>query len=101
MKENQHQSLASGAPSQSGDLGESATDREKAQAATASDRVEEASPQHTDANAQADGADVGNRSRADPSVERGMASTGAAAQADASARHATENVPERERTPNR
>ena len=96
MKENQQESLASGAPSRTGDLGESTSEREKAQAATKPDRVDEAAPQHADA-----GDDVGNPSRSDISVDRGMASTGAAAQADASARHAAENVPARERTPKR
>jgi hypothetical protein len=96
MKENQHQSLASGAPSQAGDLGESASEREKAQAATRPDRIDEAAPQHADANGG-----VGNASRSDPSVDRGMASPGAAAQADASARHAAENVPPLERKPKR
>jgi hypothetical protein len=94
MKANQHESLRSGAPSQSGDLGETATDREKADAAVASDRVDEAAPQHADA-----GGAVGNPARADRSIDRGMASPGAAAQAEASARHAAENLPERERKP--
>jgi len=96
MKENQHQSLASGAASQTGDLGESTSEQEKAQAATASDRVDEAAPQRADA-----GGDVGNPPGSDPSVDRGMASPGAAAQADASARHAAENLPARDRTPKR
>ena len=96
MKENQHESLRSGAPSQAADLVDTATEREKAQAATASDRVDEAAPQHADA-----GGDVGNPSRSDRSIDRGMASPGAAAQADASARHAAENVPSLERTPKR
>ena len=91
MKDTQHESLASGAPSQSGDLGDSATEREKASAAVASDRVDEAAPQPADAG------DAGNPN--DPSVDRGMASPGAAAQAEASARHATENLPERDRRP--
>jgi hypothetical protein len=96
MKNTQHQSIGSGAPSQSGDLGESASEREKAEAATRSDRVDEASPQHADA-----GGDVGNPSRGDRSVDRGMASPGAASQADASARHASENLPDLDRTPKR
>lgn len=96
MKETQHHSLGSGAPSQSGDLGATASEREKAEALTKPDRIDEAAPQHADA-----GGDVGNPSRSDRSVDRGMASTGAAAQADASARHAAENVPARERTPKR
>jgi hypothetical protein len=96
MKENQHRSLGSGAPSQTGDLGDTATEREKAEAATHSDRVDEAAPEHADA-----GGEVGNPSRSDRSVDRGMASPGAAAQADASARHAAENVPALDRTPKR
>jgi len=96
MKPKQQQSLASGAPSQSGDLGDTANDREKATAAVASDRVNEAAPQHADA-----GGEVGNSARADRSIDRGMASPGAAAQAEASARHAGENLPERERNPRR
>ena len=96
MKETQHQSLGSGAPSQSGDLGETATEREKANAAIASDRVDEAAPRPADA-----GGDVGNPTRADRSLDHGMASPGAAAQAEASARHAAENLPELDRTPKR
>ena len=96
MKENQHQSLRSGAPGQSGDLDETATEREKAEAAAASDRVDEAAPQHADA-----GGDAGNARRGDRSIDEGMAATGAASQADASARHAGENVPELDRTPKR
>jgi hypothetical protein len=97
MKETQHESLGSGAPSQSGDLDESATEREKANAAIASDRVEEAAPQHADA-----AGDVGdNARRGDRSIDRGMASPGAASQAEASARHAAENLPELDRTPKR
>jgi len=96
MKPKQQQSLASGAPSQSGDLGDTANDREKATAAIASDRVNEAAPQPADA-----GGEVGNPARADRSIDRGMASPGAAAQAEASARHAGENLPERERNPRR
>jgi hypothetical protein len=96
MKDNQHQSLATDAPSQTGDLGESASEREKAQAASKPDRVDEAAPEHAGA-----GGEVGNPSRSDRSVDRGMASTGAAAQADASARHAAENVPALDRTPRR
>jgi hypothetical protein len=34
MKETQHQSLGSGAPSQSGDLGQTTTEREEANAAS-------------------------------------------------------------------
>jgi hypothetical protein len=96
MKDKQHQSLGTGAPSQSGDLGETTNEREKANAATASDRVDEAAPQHADA-----GGDVGNPTRGDRSLDHGMASPGAAAQADASARHAGENLPELDRTPKR
>ena len=84
MNETQHQSLRSGAPSQSADLDDKATEAERADAAAASDRVDEAAPQHADA-----GGDVGNASRGDRSVDRGMASPGAASQAEASARHAT------------
>jgi len=93
MKDNQHQSLASGAPSQSGDPGDRATEGEKADAAVASDRVDEAAPQHADAG------DVGNPN--DISVDRGMASPGAAGQAEASARHAREKVPQQDRGPKR
>ena len=96
MKANQHESLRSGAPSQSADLDEQASDREKADDAIAPDRVDEASPQHADA-----GGGVGNPSRGDRSIDRGMASPGAASQAEASARHAAENVPELDRTPKR
>jgi hypothetical protein len=96
MKNTDHQSLGSGAPSQSGDLDENASEREKANAATAPDRVEEASPQHANA-----GGDVGNPPGVDRSIDRGMASPGAASQAEASARHASENVPELDRTPKR
>ena len=96
MKNDQHQSLGSGAPSQSGDLDETATERERADSATASDRVDEAAPQHADA-----GSDAGNPPGRDRSLDRGMASPGAASQADASARHAAENVPELDRTPKR
>jgi hypothetical protein len=96
MKTTQHESLRSGAPSQSGDLDENATEREKANAATASDRVDEAAPQHADA-----GGNVGNETRGDRSIDRGMASPGAASQAEASARHATENLAELDRTPKR
>ena len=92
MKETQQQSLASGAPSQSGDLGETATEGEKASAAVASDRVDETAPQPADADD-----DSGNPPGRDRSIDRGMASPGAASQAEASARHATENLPERER----
>ena len=96
MKDAQNQSLAAGAASQNGDLGETATEREKADAATASDRVEEAAPQHADA-----GGDVGNPTRGDRSLDHGMASPGAASQAEASARHARENLPDLDRTPKR
>ena len=96
MKDNQHQSLGSGAPSQSGDLGDTATAREKEEAAIASDRVDEAAPQPADA-----GGDVGNPTRSDRSLDHGMASPGAAAQADASARHAAENPPRQDREPKR
>src|SRR3982750_53833 len=96
MKDTQHQSLGTGAPSRSGDLGETATEREKADAATASDRVDESTPQHADA-----GGDVGNPTRSDRSIDRGLASSGAASQADASARHAAENLPDLDRTPQR
>ena len=96
MKDHQNESLRSGAPSQSGDLGDTATAREKAEAAEASDRVDEAAPQRPDA-----GGDVGNPARSDPSLDTGMASPGAAAQADASARHATENLPRPDREPKR
>lgn len=96
MKPTQHESLGSGAPSQSGDLGGTATDREKAEAAAKPDRINEAAPQHADA-----GADLGNPSRSDRSVDRGMASPGVASQAEASARHASENLPDRDRTPKR
>ena len=91
-----HESLRSGAPSQSGDLEEGASEREQAAAAVRSDRVEEAAPQHADA-----GGDVGNPTRGDRSIDRGMASPGAASQADASARHAAENLPDLDRTPKR
>ena len=94
MKETQHQGLDSGAPSQSGDLDDGPTEREKADAAVASDRVNEAAPQHADA-------DLGSPRRGDRSVDRGMASPGAASQADASARHASENLPELDRAPKR
>jgi hypothetical protein len=96
MKETQHESLRSGAPSQSGDVDEHASEQEKAAAATASDRVDEAAPAHADG-----GVDGGNPARSDRSIDRGMASPGAASQADASARHASENLPERERSPKR
>lgn len=92
MKPTQHQSLDTGAPSQSGDLGDTATEREKAEAASASDRVDEAAPQHSSADD-----DSGNPARSDRSIDTGMASPGAASQADASARHAAENLPDRER----
>jgi hypothetical protein len=94
MKETQHQSLGSGAPSQSADAGETATEREKADAAVKPDRLDEAAPQRADA-------DGDNPAPGDRSVDRGMASPGAASQADASARHAAENLPELERTPKR
>jgi hypothetical protein len=96
IKNDQHESLASGAPSQSGDLAESATKRERENAARESDRVDEAAPRHADA-----GDDTGNPPGRDRSVDRGMASPGAASQADASARHAAENVPGLDRTPKR
>lgn len=96
MKTTQHESLRSGAPSQSGDLDESATEREKAQAAVKPGRVDEAAPPHADA-----GGDVGNPARSDRSIDRGMASPGAASQADASARLAAENLPAADRTPER
>jgi hypothetical protein len=96
MEKTQHESLRSGAPSQSGDLDENATEREKADAAIASDRVEEAAPQHADA-----GRDDGNPTGGDRSIDRGMASPDAASQAEASARHASENLPELDRTPKR
>ena len=96
MKDNQHESLRSGAPSQSSDLVDTATPREKAEARVASDRVDEAAPQREDA-----GGDIGNPTRSDLSLDHGMASPGAASQADASARHATENLPEPEREPKR
>ena len=96
MKENQHQSLRSGAPSQAGDLDDTATEREKDDAATASDRVDEAAPQHADA-----GGEVGNPTRGDLSLDHGMASPGAASQSEASARHAAENLPDLDRTPKR
>ena len=96
MKATQHESLGSGAPSQSGDLGETATEREKADASVKPDRVDEAAPQHADA-----GGEVGNPTRGDRSLDHGMASPGAASQADASARHASENLPDLDRTPDR
>jgi hypothetical protein len=96
MKDTQNESLRSGAPSQSGDLGSTATEREKSKAAAASDRVDEASPQHADG-----GGESGNPPRSDRSIDQGMASTGAASQAEASARHATENMPEAGQTPKR
>jgi hypothetical protein len=96
MKDTQHQSLGSGAPSQAGDLGETATEREKSDAATAPDRIDEAAPQLADADGE-----VGNPTRGDRSLDRGVASPGAAAQADAGARHAAENLPELDRTPKR
>jgi hypothetical protein len=96
MKANQHQGLDSGAPSQSGDLEATGGEREKAEAAGASDRVDEAAPQPADA-----GGDAGNPPRSDRSLDRGMASPGAAAQAEASARHAAENLPDLDRTPKR
>ena len=96
MKTTQHESLRSGAPSQSGDLHEDTTDHEKANASTASGRVDESAPQHADA-----GGNVGNASRDDRSIDRGMASPGAASQAEASARHASENLPDLDRTPKR
>jgi hypothetical protein len=89
MKENQHESLASGAPSRSGDLGNTTTAREKASAAVSSDRVDEAAPQHADG-----GGDEGKPTRSDRSLDQGMASPGAASQAEASARHASENLPD-------
>jgi hypothetical protein len=96
MKEPQHESLGSGAPSQSGELDESPTEREKANAAVTSDRVDEAAPQHADADG-----DVGNPPGRDRSIDRGMASPGAASQAEASARHSAENVPALDRSPKR
>ena len=96
MKDNQNERLASGAPSQSGDLGDTATAREKANAAARPDRVDEAAPRHSDA-----GDESGNPPGDDPSIDRGMASPGVASQADASARHAAENLPTRDRTPKR
>jgi len=96
MKATQNESLASGAPSQSGDLGDTTTAREKADAEVASDRVDEAAPQHADA-----GGDQGNPTRSDPSLDHGMASPGAASQAEASARHAGENLREGDRAPKR
>jgi hypothetical protein len=97
MKNAQHESLRSGAPSQSGDLSENPNEREAADAAIASDRIDEAAPQHAEAG---DG-DVGSPTGGDRSIDRGMASPGAASQAEASARHATENLPEHDRTPKR
>jgi hypothetical protein len=96
MKETQHESLASGAPSQTGDLGNTTTARDKASAAVSSDRVDEAAPQHADARG-----DQGNPTRSDRSLDHGMASPGAASQAEASARHASENLPEAGRAPKR
>ena len=96
MNENAHQSLGSGAPSQAGDLGDTATEREKADAARTPDRIDEAAPPHADA-----GGDVGNPPRSDRSIDRGMASSGAASQAEASARHASENLPGLDRKPQR
>jgi hypothetical protein len=96
MNGNQHESLGSGAPSQSSDLDENASEREKADAAVASDRVDEAAPQHPGG-----GGDAAEPRRGDRSIDRGMASPGAASQAEASARHASENVPELDRTPKR
>lgn len=96
MKSNQNESLGTGAPSQSGNLGETASAREKANAAVASDRVDEAKPQRPDA-----GGDSGNPARDDLSLDQGMASPGAASQAEASARHAAENLPQADRTPKR
>lgn len=94
MKANQHQSLRSGAPSQAGDLVDTASEREKAEAAGTSDRVAEAAPQRSDADDES-----GNPPGLDRSIDRGMASPGAASQAEASARHAAEKLPERERRP--
>jgi hypothetical protein len=61
------------------------------------DRVDEAAPQHADA----DTAQSGNPPGRDRSIDTGMASPGAASQAEASARHAAENVPNLDRTPKR
>jgi hypothetical protein len=97
MKNDQHQSLSSGAPSQSGDLAGTASKRERQTAATASDRLDEAAPRHADG----DDAAGGNPPRSDRSIDRGMASPGAAAQAEASARHVADNLPERDREPKR
>lgn len=96
MTIHENESLGTGASSQSGDLGETATDREKANAAVASDRVDEAAPQRAN-----EGGDAGNPTRDDLSLDTGMASSGAASQADAAARHASENLPKADRTPKR
>jgi hypothetical protein len=96
MKNTDHQSLRSGAPSQSADLDENPSEREKAEGASRPDRLDEAAPQHAEASGES-----GNPPGADRSIDRGMASPGVASQADASARHASENLPELDRTPKR
>lgn len=89
MKTNDNRSLASGAPSQAGDL----DDRRQAPAAGT-------------ASADDERPDLGRGGDANPpgrdrSIDRGMASPGAASQAEASARHAAENLPQQDRTPKR
>ena len=95
MTNRSNQSLATGAPSQSGDLGETATDPEKADAATASDRVDEAAPQgldaaegdHQDNLTDGGGEGRGNNPRSDLSRDEVAQSDGEQASIAAGAKH--------------
>jgi tRNA A37 threonylcarbamoyladenosine dehydratase len=90
MNTGSNQGLASGSPSQSGGMGDTATEREKAAAASSSDRVDEAAPQGLD-EAEGDHQDIltdgGNDPRSDLSRDEVAHSTGEQASIDAGARH--------------
>lgn len=94
MNTRSNESLASGSPSQSGDMGSSATDRELQEAASASDRVDEAAPQGLDEDEGKHqdiltdgGNDAGNDPRSDLSRDDVSSSRGEQASIDAGARH--------------
>lgn len=100
MNNRSNESLASGSPSQSSDMEDTATDRERSDAASASDRVDEASPQglddaeETHQDILTDGgndgnADGGNDPRSDMSREMATPSAGEQASIDAGARHSS------------
>jgi hypothetical protein len=92
MTINQNESLGTGAPTESGDMGETATEWEKANAAalpTGSTRRHRSVP-----TPPATAATQGRR----PFGEQRHGSAGVASQPDASARHATENLPQLDRT---